>query len=125
MNKLVNSRLHHYQLWSVITDDEGRYKEKDVSVIHLQLFPTRADNSLHLTKKKFALIVEWSWTLDSGQMPNPLRIFKKLIKDSFYNLVQKYDNRTAKVVLIHSQPLYFEMTEGLIEKEQGKDNILN
>ena len=58
-------------------------------------------------------------------MPNPLRIFKKLIKDSFYNLVQKYDNRTAKVVLIYYQPLYFEMTEGIIEKEQGKDNILN
>ena len=54
-------------------------------------------------------------------MPNPLRIFKKLIKDSFYNLVQKYDNRTAKVVLIYSQPLYFEMTE----REQGKDNNLN
>ena len=58
MNRLVNSRLHHYQLWSVITDDEGGYKEKDVSVIHLQLFPTRADNSLHLTNKKFALTVE-------------------------------------------------------------------
>ena len=54
-------------------------------------------------------------------MPNPLRIFKKLIKGSFYNLVQKYDNRTAKVLLIYFQPLYFEMTE----REQGKDNILN
>ena len=62
MNKLVNSRLHHYQLWLVITDDEGGYKEKEVSVIHLHLFPTRADNGLHLTKKKFALRVEWSWT---------------------------------------------------------------
>ena len=54
-------------------------------------------------------------------MPNPLRIFKKLIKVSFYNLVQKFDNRTAKVLLIYFQPLYFEMTE----REQGKDNILN